>query len=104
MRIYDIIRTETVYTVKDGDALPLIARGLGTTAANVAAHNDMTETLAGGDKLFVPHLGLAVYTVRPMDTLERIAASHGVAPSAVIALNRLTERLYIGQRLLIPDK
>ena len=107
-------RGRTVYTVRRGDTLNIIARSHGTSARALAQANNLRlrSVIHPGQKLVMPGKASATpvraivgsYKVRRGDTLTRIAAKHGSTPQELAAANNLTLRsvLRVGQKLKIP--
>jgi LysM repeat protein len=109
----------TVYVVRAGDSMTVIAARHGLTATQLAAANGLrwNAWVYVGQRLRIPGVGTAVstspvqdspggtYTIRPGDTLIGIAGRHGVTVSQLAAANGLRANawVYVGQRLKIPD-
>jgi peptidoglycan endopeptidase LytE len=100
------------YRVEAGDTLSGIASRFGTTAAALAAANDLSldATLQVGQVLRVPEGTGATgsgttYTVEAGDTLYGIASRFGVSVGALAAANGLSldSTLQIGEVLHIPS-
>jgi LysM repeat protein len=108
----------TVYVVRAGDSMTVIAARHGLTATQLAAANGLrwNAWVYVGQRLRIPGVGTAVstspvqdspggtYTIRPGDTLIGIAGRHGVTVSQLAAANGLRANawVYVGQRLKIP--
>jgi membrane-bound lytic murein transglycosylase D len=111
----------TMYTVRKGDTLSVIARHHGSTVSDIRAANGLRSTLIHpGQTLIVPRAGTAssapvepvqqrlahgdTYVVQRNDTLWEIARSFGVSVDRLCATNGLSPRQPIrpGQRLTVP--
>lgn len=103
------------YTVVSGDTLSGIASRFGTNAAWIATANSLssTETIAAGQRLFIPGPDgrlpdsspwLAVHEVVAGDTLSGIGDSYGVSSASIASANALGNGSHIesGWVLLIP--
>jgi len=111
----------TMYTVRKGDTLSVIARHHGSTVSDIRQANGLHSTLIHpGQTLIVPRAGTAgsapveqvqqrvahgdTYVVQRNDTLWEIARSFGVTVDHLCAANGLSPRRPIrpGQRLTVP--
>jgi LysM repeat protein len=100
------------YTVQPGDALGSIARRFGTTAAVLAALNDIAnpELIYVGQSLVLPAggeqpaPGPIYHVVQPGETLSSIAARYGVTVAAIAEANDIANvnLIWVGLRLVIP--
>lgn len=111
------------YTVQAGDTLGKIAQRFGTTSAELARLNNLTnpDQIKVGQKLQVPGAGGAgagtttsapttttgqgrTHTVARGETLGTIAKRYGVTVKQIQAANNISnpDRIYVGQKLLIP--
>ncbi len=99
------------YTVREGDALSVIAERFGTTVEELKRLNNLTDsTIYVGQKLKVPgaadqgEAGTKEYTVQPGDTLFSIAKRFGVDMQELARINNITDpsTIYVGQKLIIP--
>lgn len=103
--------TTTNYTVKAGDTLTSIAARYNTTAAKIAAANNITNInlISVGQVLKIPGTTptppptTTKYTVRAGDTLYAIALRYNTTVAKLVAANKLTNAnvLSIGQVLII---
>jgi membrane-bound lytic murein transglycosylase D len=75
------------YTAKRGDTLPLIARKLRVSKADLAEANDLkvTSRVAAGQKLIVPHEASALMAARTERTVPAAEARTTVAHSGQLA-------------------
>jgi LysM repeat protein len=109
----------TVYVVRAGDTLQIIARRYGTTWQAIAAANGLGNAnfIFTGQRLIIPTGGFippapnpvpqpnpGTYIVQPGETLAIIAARFGTTWQAIAAANNLANAnaIYAGQRLIIP--
>ncbi len=111
----------TMYTVRKGDTLSVIARHHGSTVSDIRQANGLHSTLIHpGQTLIVPRAGTAssapveqvqqrvahgdTYVVQRNDTLWQIARSFGTSVDRLCAANGLSPRRPIrpGQRLTVP--
>jgi len=108
----------TVYVVRAGDSMTVIAARHGLTATQLATANGLrwNAWVYVGQRLTIPGAGTAspaspvqaspggTYTIRPGDTLIGIAGRHGVTVSQLASANGLRANawVYVGQRLTIP--
>jgi LysM repeat protein len=100
------------YSVQPGDTLAAIARRFGSTAAILAALNNITnpELIHVGQSLILPAggeppaAGPVYHVVQPGETLSSIAAHYGVPMRAIAEVNNLTNvnLIWVGLRLAIP--
>jgi len=110
----------TVYVVKAGDTLQIIARRYGTTWQAIAAANGLVNAnfIYTGQRLIIPSGGYTppapgpspqpnpgTYVVQAGDTLQIIAARFRTTWQAIAAANNLPNAnfIYTGQRLVIPS-
>jgi LysM repeat protein len=100
------------YTAQPGDTLGSIARRFGTTAAVLAALNNIAnpELIYVGQSLVLPaggeqpEVGPIYHVVQPGETLSSIAARYGVSIAAIAEANDLANvnLIWVGLRLVIP--
>ncbi len=106
------------HTVRPGETLSGIAARYGTSAAALAAANDLADPdrIHAGRTLRVPATTTAarpsraasshVHVVRPGDTLSGIAARYGVSLAGVLKANRLgvSALIHPGDRVTVPGR
>ncbi len=118
----------TIYVVRAGDTLGLIAARFGVTIQAIAAANNLANIniIYVGQSLIIPGVtgpgptatptpgpttppppppsGNISYVVQPGDTLGRIALRYGTTVQAIMTANGLTNPnlIYVGQVLTIP--
>ncbi len=105
---------KTVYTVKRGDNLWIIARRFNTTTKHIMALNNLSGTfLQVGQKLTISNEspapaiaaagGTATYRVKSGDSPFSIAKKHNMSLNRLLALNQLTRtsKIYPGQQLYV---
>jgi len=100
----------TVYTVRYGDNLSLIAARFGTSVSAIVAANGIfnPSLIYPGQRLVIPSgvttAPLTTYVVRRGDTLSRIAARLRTSVTALIIANNLRHPslIFPGQVLVIP--
>ncbi|MCL1839613.1 LysM peptidoglycan-binding domain-containing protein [Candidatus Saccharibacteria bacterium] len=93
------------YIVEAGDNLPAIAARFGLSSTQIRWSNNMkNETIAIGQKLFLPSVPGILYTVRNGDTLEGIAEKYQSNASQIKTLNDLEiSGLVVGQTIILPN-
>ncbi len=100
--------TSMGYDVQPGDTLAQIAADHGTTTAELAAANDITDPdlIVIGQTLTIPGPDSADHTVAPGETLGQIAALYGTTVADLIAANELSNPnlLGVGQLISIPGE
>lgn len=96
------------YTVRWGDTLWALSRRFGTTVAELARLNDISNPnrIYVGQVLRVPKSDVPerTYTVRRGDTLWGISRRYGTTVKALVELNRIAnpDLIYPGQILRLP--
>lgn len=104
--------TTTTYTVKAGDTLNAIAARYNTTAAQIAAANNIANInlISIGQVLKIPGTGTTTpppttttYTVKAGDTLYAIAIRYNTTVAKIAAANNITNAnlIRVGQVLII---
>lgn len=121
----------TLYTVKKGESLDIIARKNGTTLAVLLEMNDMKikDPLYAGRKVKIPASAKeettetreeekgretkeaisgkrpSVYVVKKNDTLEGIAKKHGISLQALLRLNKIKigDSLHAGRTIRLSE-
>ncbi|CAN5461699.1 cell division endopeptidase DipM [soil metagenome] len=95
------------YTVKSGDAIDAIARGLDTTRADLVKDNDLEPPyrIKPGQKLKGPATTAKAYVANSGDTLANIAKRFNVKPAALADENdiRVGSTIKKGQKLRLPS-
>ena len=95
------------YTVKSGDAIDAIARGLDTTRADLVKDNDLEPPyrIKPGQKLKGPATTAKAYVANSGDTLANIAKRFNVKPAALADENdiRASSTIKKGTRLRLPS-
>jgi len=95
------------YTVKSGDNIDAIARGLDTTRADLAKDNDLKPpyNIRPGQKLKGPATTARAYVANSGDTLANIAKRFNVKPAALADENdiRVGSTIRKGQKLRLPS-
>jgi LysM repeat protein len=96
------VMPRTIYVVKPGDSLPVIAQKYGTTVENLRITNGLQSTmLVSGQKLKVP----IMYEVVSGDTIQKLSSAYDTSVQTIKTTNKLSdETLYVGQKLKIPPK
>ena len=101
----------TIYTVRYGDNLELIAEVCNTTVDELKRINniDLSNGVSMGDQIIVPNNErevLKTYVIITGDTLYDIARRNNVDVNTILLLNGLNkdDYLYPGQEIVIPTK
>jgi len=105
--VVEVAGPRRTYTVKSGDAIDAIARGLDTTRADLAKDNDLEPPyrIKPGQKLKGPATTAKAYVVQTGDTLANVAKRFNVKPAALAEENNLRASAAIkkGQKLRLPS-
>jgi murein DD-endopeptidase MepM/ murein hydrolase activator NlpD len=95
------------YTVKSGDAIDAIARGLDTTRADLVEDNKLKPPyrIHPGQKLKGPETTAKAYVANAGDTLANIAKRFNVKPASLASENNLraSATLKKGQKVRLPS-
>ena len=95
------------YTVKSGDAIDAIARGLDTTRADLVEDNNLKPPyrIQPGQKLKGPATTAKAYVANSGDTLSNIAKRFNVKPAALADENdiKVGSTIKKGQKLRLPS-
>ncbi|CAG9606392.1 LysM peptidoglycan-binding domain-containing protein [Pseudoneobacillus rhizosphaerae] len=103
----------TIYTIKSGDSLSLIAKNYNTTVNELKSINNLTsDMIYVGQVLKVPNgtttpeaKGSTTYTVKSGDSLWRIATNNNLTVTQLKSYNNLTtDSIYVGQVLQLTAK
>ncbi|MBO9708951.1 MAG: LysM peptidoglycan-binding domain-containing protein [Caulobacter sp.] len=104
--VVEVAGPRRVYTVKSGDAIDAIARGLDTTRADLVKDNDLEPPyrIKPGQKLKGPATTAKAYVANSGDTLANIAKRFNVKPAALAEENgiRVGSTIKKGQKLRLP--
>ena len=104
--VVDVTGAPKIHVVESGDAIDAIARGLGTTRAELAKDNDLEPPyrIKPGQKLKGPTTRAKAYVVQGGDTMFAIAKRFSVTAAALAAENDLSTGAAIkkGQKLRLP--
>jgi murein DD-endopeptidase MepM/ murein hydrolase activator NlpD len=105
--VVEVAGKPQVRVVESGDALDAIARGFGTTRAELVKLNDLEPPyrLKLGQKIKGPAVDAKAYVVQTGDTMFAIAKRFSVTQAALADENDLKSGAAIkkGQKLLLPD-
>ncbi|SFJ80462.1 LysM peptidoglycan-binding domain-containing protein [Caulobacter sp. UNC279MFTsu5.1] len=105
--VVEVAGPRRTYTVKSGDAIDAIARGLDTTRADLAKDNDLEAPyrIKPGQKLKGPATTAKAYVVQTGDTLANVAKRFNVKPAALAEENdiRTSAAIKKGQKLRLPS-
>lgn len=96
----------SVYEVKKGDSLSMVAKLFSVSKNTIIWANDLkSENIAPGDVLIILPMTGIKHRVKKGDTLESIAKKYKADESDVAKFNGITEdsKLSLGDTLLIPD-
>ncbi len=101
-----IERRPSIYLVRQGDTLRIVADRTGAGSEAIARDNDIPPpfTIRAGERLRIP--GGRWHRVKSGETGIAIARAYGVDWSEVTSVNHLQEPfiLRVGQRLLLPSR
>lgn len=99
--------TISVYTVKKGDTLPVIARMLDVSVNTIRWANDLgpKDTIKEGDVLTILPVTGITHTVKKGDTLKSVAKKYGGDIEEIALFNGLDDgaKLAVGTEIIIPD-
>ncbi|WP_165188097.1 LysM peptidoglycan-binding domain-containing protein [Caulobacter soli] len=105
--VVEVAGPRRTYTVKSGDAIDAIARGLDTTRADLVEDNKLKPpyTIHPGLKLKGPETTAKAYVANSGDTLANIAKRFNVKPAALAEENNIKVGSTIkkGQKLRLPS-
>jgi murein DD-endopeptidase MepM/ murein hydrolase activator NlpD len=105
--VVEVAGPRRTYTVKSGDAIDAIARGLDTTRADLAKDNDLDAPyrIKPGQKLKGPATTAKAYVANSGDTLANIAKRFNVKPAALAAENdiKVSAAIKKGQKIRLPS-
>jgi LysM repeat protein len=96
----------SVYTVRQGDTLPSIAKMFGVSANTIVwANNIKNGKISVGDDLVILPISGVRHTVVKGDTLESIAKLYKADMGDILSYNGLTtsSKLSIGEEIIVPD-
>lgn len=105
----DVIKTDriTLYTVREGDNLSVIARMFGVSVNTILWANDISRSnlIKPGDVLIILPVSGINHTVKKGDTLESIAKQYKGNLEEILAFNNVSAdtALVIGDEVIIPD-
>lgn len=106
-KVVEVAGPRRTYTVKSGDAIDAIARGLDTTRADLAKDNDLEAPyrIKPGQKLKGPATTAKAYVANSGDTVTDIAKRFGVKPASLADENdiRVSATIKKGQKLRLPS-
>ena len=115
--LYDYLKKENIYTVKNGDNLYLIANKFNTSAEEIKNLNGLTSNnLTIGQELIIPKLkeieiekddnnNFFYYVVKQQDNLYKIARTFNTTINAIKEINNLeNDNLKVAEILKIPTK
>ena len=96
----------TVYTVKDGDTVGLIAEAHGITTNTILWANDIddVDSIIPGDKLFILPVAGLTHIVKSGETIDKIAKEYEAEKEKIISFNDLPAdgEIKEGQEITIP--
>ncbi|KQY92404.1 peptidase M24 [Caulobacter sp. Root1455] len=105
--VVEVAGPRRTYTVKSGDAIDAIARGLDTTRADLVEDNKLKApyTIHPGQKLKGPATTAKAYVANSGDTLANIAKRFNVKPAALAEANgiKVSATIKKGQKIRLPS-
>lgn len=105
--VVEVAGPRRTYTVKSGDAIDAIARGLDTTRADLVEDNKLKPPyrIQPGQKLKGPATTAKAYVANSGDTLANIAKRFNVKPAALADENdiKVGSTIKKGQKLRLPS-
>ncbi|KND50228.1 MAG: putative peptidase [Parcubacteria bacterium C7867-003] len=96
----------SVYVVRQGDTLPVIAKMFGVTINTIRWGNDLkSDKLTPGQTLVILPISGIQHVVKSGDTLQSIAKLHKGDLDEILQYNNLTisSKLVIGDVIVVPD-
>lgn len=97
----------TLYTVREGDNISVIAHMFGVSVNTIVWANDIKkgDLIQPGDVLLILPVSGIKHTVAKGDTLESIAKKHKGDREEILAINNLSssDALEVGSEIIIPD-
>ncbi|MBI3633762.1 MAG: M23 family metallopeptidase [Candidatus Vogelbacteria bacterium] len=99
--------TISVYTVRDGDSLPKIAKMFGVSVNTIIWGNDLggpKDIKVGQELIILPVSGIK-YTIKKGDTIAGIARRYGGDVGEITKFNNLEsgQKLTVGDEIIIPN-
>jgi murein DD-endopeptidase MepM/ murein hydrolase activator NlpD len=99
--------TISIYTVKKGDTVPVIAEMLGVSANTIRYANDLgpKSTIKEGDVLTILPVTGIIHTIKKGDTLKSIAKKYKADINEIALYNNFDadDKLASGTDIIIPD-
>lgn len=95
----------SVYTVREGDSLSMIAEMYGVTSNTILWANDLpsAKAIKPGDALVILPIPGVQYKIKKGDTLSTIAKTYGGEANEILAYNQIGEgELQAGVTIIIP--
>lgn len=96
----------SVYTVREGDSLSLIADMFGVTTNTILWANDLAsaKSIKAGDNLIILPIAGVRYKIKAGDTIAGIAKTYGGNAEEIVAYNQLSSgaALAAGSTIIIP--
>jgi len=96
----------SVYTVREGDSLSMIAKMFGVTTNTILWANDLAsaKSIRPGDELIILPIAGVRYRVKSGDTLASIAKTYGGDVNEILAYNQMANgaSLKVGEMIIIP--
>lgn len=106
-KVIEVAGPRRTYTVKSGDAIDAIARGMDTTRADLAKDNDLKApyNIRPGQKLKGPATTAKAYVANSGDTVSDIAKRFSVKPAALADENdiKVSATIKKGQKIRLPS-
>jgi murein DD-endopeptidase MepM/ murein hydrolase activator NlpD len=106
-KVIEVAGPRRTYTVKSGDAIDAIARGMDTTRADLAKDNDLKPpyNIRPGQKLKGPATTAKAYVANSGDTVSDIAKRFSVKPAALADENdiKVSATIKKGQKIRLPS-
>lgn len=95
----------SIYEVREGDSLGLIAEMFGVSANTIRWANDLGGSIQPGDTLVILPISGINHTIKSGDTIESIAKKYHADAGEIALYNGLGSNaaLVVGETIMVPD-